>query len=357
MSQWAERVATTITKHFRGAEPAIMRNRPFSAMVYTKGRVLYNQSGKDFDWRVEYKRRTGQPIADMQEASFARQQRHLVATLGYKSYILSDVMSKMDMLANRGQEAIASMLGNNVKSIEDDMKEDFDSQLLTNGDATGYEDRVTGFESIFKGSGTGTQAQPNTGTYAGLSLVRGNYGGSWSSSPTWPYGRGDAHYDFWSPLITNYTSSAGWSSTSWSTNADEVLRWAITAAGRNSTKDGQMNLILLDLELFRQLKDLLATKERFHAIDQNSDMTKLGFTQNRINFDGTDVLGGYGLEGSIGYGISFADIELLSMQAQLFFVDGPKYDLRTRSSPMTVDFMGNLRVRKPRNQCKFVAAG
>lgn len=355
MSTWAERVATTITKHFKGAEPAIMRNRPFSAMLYSKGRILYNCAGTDFDWRVEYKRRTGQPIADMQEAAFARQQRHLKASLGYKAYIISDVMSKMDMLANKGPEAIASMLGNNVKSIEDDLKEDFDTQLLINGDAAGYEDRVTGFESIFKGSGTGTQAVPNTSTYAGLSLVRGNYGGNWTG--TWPYGRGDAHFDFWSPLIVNYTSSSGWTQgATFAVSGDEVLRWAITASGRNSTKDGQLDMILLDLALFNDLKNLLATKERFVATDQ-SEIAKLGFTQNRINFEGVDVLGGYGLEGSIGYGISVSALELLSMQSQLFYVDGPKYDFKTRTSPMTIDFMGNLRVRKPRNQIKFVANG
>jgi hypothetical protein len=53
----------------------------------------------------------------------------------------------------------------------------------------------------------------------------------------------------------------------------------------------------------------------------------------------------------VGYGLNVDQMELMSLQGQLFVVEGPDYDLQTKSWKTSVDFFGNL-VCNPRFQFK-----
>jgi len=191
-------------------------------------------------------------------------------------------------------------------------------------------------------------------TYAGLSTTLGNYGGTWTG--TWPAGSGDSHYDFWTPLLANVTSTyAGFPSATntFAGQGDEVIRWAIIHSQKNKSKRGMLDLILLDRAWYMSFLELVDSKERFLSRPGRNEgsLAKLGFTDS-VNYDGVDITYEYGVPDSTGYGINVDEIELRSMQSQLFVPTGPDYDVASKSYRFDVDFLGNL-VMNPRSMAKF----
>jgi hypothetical protein len=99
------------------------------------------------------------------------------------------------------------------RNLMADIEEAFGDELYVDGNASGNEGRIHGFESWLGNSGAATNGYVATpsDTYAGLSTTLGNYGGTWSTPPrntNWPDGKGDPEYDFWSPLLVDYTDTA-----------------------------------------------------------------------------------------------------------------------------------------------------
>jgi len=68
-----------------------------------------------------------------------------------------------------------------------------------------------------------------------------------------PTGSGDAHYDFWSPLLISYTN-VSWQAAvkAWPNTCKEALRFGIVKAKKNKGKKGMMDLGLFNDELYRQ---------------------------------------------------------------------------------------------------------
>ncbi len=359
---WAEQAATVITKHLKGAEPAIMSNQVFPAMLYKRGRIRYNCAGTDFDWPVRFRRRKGAPIADTEEVTLSRTQLHRRAKLDYKAYVISDLYTKLDALANRSPESLTALLANNTESLIEDLKVDFGRQLMYNGDAVGNTQRITGYNSIFKHAGTATVnslVADNNGSYANINLARQAYGGSWSDAALWPLGGwGTEDYDFWTPIILNYTSASWKNGNAWANNCLEVLSYLMSVQMRHESKEERIDLVLLDLQMFDDFKNAMRAKERIVVSDKNSDVYQLGF-KDAINMDGVDVLPsvvpqpGVAVPTGVGFGINFGTLALLSMQGQLFNAEAEPISAIKRTGAIVADFMGNLQVRRPRTQAKI----
>lgn len=361
MAEWARIANTTISKYLKGAETEILRNRCITAMIKDRGKVLMNQSGTDLTWRVKYRRAPMTGYADTDIITFARQNRWKTATLPWRGYVISDSITKLEKLKNKSTEAIVNVFGEMATNLKDDMEEHFGDEVYIDGNATGNTKRFHGIESFFSNSGAaaaGYVASPSD-TYAGLVCTLGNYGGTWSengsSQVEWPSGTGNPEYDFWSPLIVDY-SDASWQSTTdnWANNCEEALRYAITKGMRNKSKRGQLDLFVIENEMFRLLKDNQAAKERIQVSrNEKGSLTALGF-KGVMNLDGVDITTEYGLSSGVGYGWSFGNVELLSLQKNLFVPEGPYYNETDQSWRLTVDCAGNLRFL-PRNFVKLAA--
>src|SRR6185436_17737423 len=188
-------------------------------------RFVFKDSGKDLDWKVQFKRAPLTAFSDGGTITFARRERHKTANLSWRSYVVTDMMSKLDRLKNSGQQAIINYYSGIMDEwLEDDMFEQFCDELYANGVTN--TDRIHGIESFLGDGGAVTSSgyRAPSSTYAGLSCVKGNYGGSWTG--TWPDGTGDPQYDFWSPLIANYTHTTAWggSTHTWATHCVDVMR-------------------------------------------------------------------------------------------------------------------------------------
>lgn len=363
MAEWSRVVATTIEKHLRGAEPAILRNRKLLAALQQKGRISFNHSGRSLTWRMEYRRQDATPYGDMDQVTFQRTDRHKVAELDWRSYNITDAVSKKEKLMNRGREQIVKLFSDQAEHLVEDINEYFHEQLYVDGNATGNENRIHGIESFMSNSGAGTTkiANPND-TYAGLVCTLGNYGGTWTGN--WPDGSGSAQYDFWSPLILDMTDADwGASTDSWANNSIEILRFGIIALQRNSSKQGMLDLICLDRSMYRDFLDALDEKERINVMRdaKTSLMVSLGFTDT-VMFDGVDVSWEYGHPASshstdtrIGYMYNFDKMELMSLQDRLFVPEGPIYDETRKLWRVSVDFFGNLKFVSPRYFGKILA--
>ncbi len=364
-AEWSRVVNTTIHEYVRDVEVNILRNRKLLAMLMNRGRITFNHAGDLMDWKVRYKRAPMQGYADSDTLTFSRRDRWKTAQLGWRGYASTDSMTKMERLKNKNVEAIIKVYSEIASNLMDDIEDQFCDELYIDGEASGNEKRIHGIESFMSTSGAaagGFIGSPND-TYAGLVCTLGNYGGNWStdagSNIAWPSGVGDSNYDFWAPLIVDYTDTAWTAATkTWVNTAVEALRYGIMKGQKNKSKKGQLDLILLDNELYRGFIALMAAEERL-VVDRGTrkgGLIALGF-EDTVNLDGVDISYEYGIPYDSagypqGYGWSLDNMELCSLQAQMFVPEGPDFDIATQSYRFSIDFFGNAK-HNPRNFTKW----
>ena len=342
---WSRIVNTTIANYIRGEEVNILRNRKLTAILREKGRISLNWSGTKMDWKVRYRRGGMQGFADTDTMSFKRVDRWKTAELDWRGYNSTDAITKMERLKNSSVQAIINTYSEIAKSLLDDMEESFGDELYIDGNAPGNSKRIHGIESFLGAGNTtlgGLVRTPND-NFAGLSTALGAYGGTWTG--TWPTGKGDAHYDFWSPLLVDYTGT-GWTpaTKTWPNTCLEAIRFAIIKSMKNKTTKGKLDMIILNDEMYRQMLEKVDDKVRIHAQHNasNSTLVKLGFT-DVFNYDGVDITFEYGTPANTGYGFNCDQMHLCSMQNQLFVPDGPDWDIASKAWRMSIDFFGNCR--------------
>jgi hypothetical protein len=356
--EWVGIAETTIRDYIRDVEVDVIRNRKILAMLQSRGRVTFNHSGTDMDWKVRYKRGQMKGYSDLDTVTFVRRNRHKTAVLGYRAYTMDEQISKMDRLKNRGTPAIVKILEEKVTVMAEDMEDNFGDIFYLDGNATGREKDFHGIES-FMGTGSASSTAPiylASDTYAGINTDQGYYGGTWTGN--WPVGTGPAEYDFYSPLLVDYTAtlataSGGWSASTktWANTCLEATRYGIIHSRKNKSKKGQIDFVLLNDELYRLFVEQLATKERITVVQgggQSGDtLTGLGFS-DVVNYEGCEITAEYGMPSNTGYGFNVDFVELASMQDKLFVTTGPFENENDKSIRFSIDCFGNLKFVSPR---------
>lgn len=356
MAEWQRIANTTIHQYIREQEENILRDRKFLAWLKSKGRITFGHSGDLMDWKIRYKRAPMRVFRESETLTFSRINRWKTAQLDWRGYAATDQITKLEKLKNKNTEAIVKVYSEMTENLMDDITEHFGDELYIDGNLAANAGRLHGLESFLGYSGTGSAyIATSNDTYAGLSTVLGTYGGSFSS--TWPFGTGDPEYDFWTPLIVDYTDSSWTSATdTWANNCSESIRYAINGQMRNKSKKGMMNLILLERDLYRQFEEKLATSERLMVQrgDTKEGIYALGF-RDVINFDGVDITSEYGVPQYTGYGLALMHCEVRSLQDRMFVAELPDFDIASYAERFSIDFFGNMRCN-PRYFCKFINA-
>lgn len=357
MAEWARTVNTTTRKFIKGETVEVLRNRKLLAILNDRGRVTTGHSGTEVQWQLRYKQAPMQGYDDSDTITFARINRWKQASLPWRGYISPDSMNKREKEINKGTEALIKVYATIASNLMQDIEEQFGDQLYIDGNASGNGKLLHGIESFMGTSGTvsGSPVGNPSDTYAGLSTALGNYGGTWTGN--WPTGTGTAEYDFFSPTIVDYTNAFwGYTTNNWQNTCLDALRYGIIKGKKNKSKRGQLDLILLNDELYRPFLNKLQLEEHLHVTPQNgsSGLYKLGFTDVQ-NFDGVDVTYEYGVPANIGYGWCMGLVELMSLQGELFVPEGPDFDISTQSWRFSIDFLGNLKFEAIRNFLKWIA--
>jgi hypothetical protein len=358
---WQRELHTTIHKYIREEEENILRNRKLLAMLKDRGRITFNHSGDLVDWKVRYKRAPMRTFAEGQTLTFARVNRWKTAQLPWRGYAVTDSITKQERLKNKGMEAIIKVYSQMATNLMDDIDEHFGDELYIDGYASGHTEQIHGLESFMGNSGVQTNGYVATpsDTYAGMSTALGNFGGTWStvsSNVNWPDGTGDAEYDFWSPLLVDYTDTAWQASTkTWANTCGEALRYGITKQQKNGSKKGLWDMVLLERELYRLFLEFQEAKERviIKRGDRKGGLYALGF-EDVMNLDGCDITQEYGVPTAVGYGLAINHLELMSLQDRLFVAMTPDFDLASYSERFSIDFFGNMKAN-PRYQGTFAS--
>lgn len=371
-TDWARTATTTLQQHIREAEPAWMRSFSMFALLEANGLIVYNQSGRGFDWPVEYRRHNLEGNTGETTRNFARVNRHKRAELPLnRGYQAVDSISEAERLMNRGESAIVNLWDNFIDSLNRSVKQGIAKEFFTDGNATGNETKWHGIESFMGSTQTVTitsagavartanaadiVAYPND-TYAGLSTVLGNYGGEGDATLSWPRGDVDGQFDFWSPLIFHYDSTAAdypASTDTFAGQGDEVLRAAIIETQRNAPMEDHPTTCLLDRALYRQFLNAIDGKEQIRVQrGEGLELTSLGF-KNVVEFDGVEVSWDTAVPGNVGYVMNYRNIELRCMYGTVFESEGMMYDEFEQRYNAVVKNLGNLKFKSPRNFAKL----
>jgi hypothetical protein len=362
--------ATTLAMHIREVEEAFMRNYQIGALLESNGRVNYNNAGQGFDWPVQYRIHNVEGNTGDTQRNFARRNLWKVANQEFRGYQTTDSMYYREFLQNRGEQGIVKVYDQFVERLTTSLKQALGSEYYVDGSATGYETSWHGLESIFKVGSTAQTINATTGayrtanaadiagapqgTYAGLEMTLGNYGGENESGQIWPDGLSDPEYDFWTPLVVNYTTThadLGGTANTWAGQGIEAMRYALINCQRNVSLEGQITNILLARDLYRDFLNAIDDKERI-IISSETGLRALGF-KNVVNFDGVEVSWEAAVPTSVGYGVNYNCMELKSMDSSLLRPEGPEYDIHSQSFNAVVSTLSNMKFSSPRGFFKL----
>lgn len=370
-TDWARTIGTTLVNHLKEEELTTFRKFKVFAALEANGKVAMNQGGRGFDWQVRFK---NQPVTSNNGESpriFARHNLWQRANLPYRGYSVTDQVTKREMLENRGAQALVDVAGKMASRLQESMEQHLASEVYTDGNATGNENRFHGLESIFGYDGTinvqtGAKRTANAAdpyafpsdVYAGLNTDLGYLAGSLkpiSPTPTnnsWPLVPADPEYDYYSPIICNYKSTYfGGATATWKDQCIEAIRDAVNHAKRNDTRENQIDMILLDRSLYIQFLNRLDARERA-IVSKSNGLRSYGFG-DVVELDGIEVSTEYAVPPGIGYGLSIGNLELKCMEGQLMTAEGPFYNEELQSHRYAVSVLANIKMKSPRNFVKW----
>jgi hypothetical protein len=371
-TDWARSIGTTITNYLREEELNTFRKFKVFAALEGSGNVIMNQGGLGLNWQVRYR---NQPVSGNNGETprvFARQNLWVDANLPYRGYQVTDSIYKREMLENRGQQALINVAGKMASRLQESMEQHLAKEVWIDGNLAGNELRFHGLDSFTAIDGTvsivdGTKrvASPDdpfgwpADVYAGINTGLGAVAGS-QLQGSWPNGVADPEYDFYSPIVVNYTSryfkgkdETGTDSFIWKDQCVQAVREGIQQAKRNDTKASQIDMVILDRKLYIDYMNKLDSKERILA-NNNEGLRSYGF-KDVFQQDGVDISTEYAVPSGCGYGLSIANMELRCMEGSLMTAEGPFYNEDTQAYRYVVSVLANLKFVSPRNFFKLQA--
>jgi hypothetical protein len=367
-TDWARVIGTTIVQHTREEELATFRKFKIFAMLESSGNVVMNQSGRGFDWNVRYRNAPVSGNTGDTPRTFSRINMWKRAELPWRGFTSTDAVYRRELLENRGQQALVDVAGKMASRLQESLEMHLSYQPYKDGNAANAENDFHGMDSFLNYSGTvdessakvaEVRSSANTAdrygfpddNYAGLSTKLGYYGGGRinATTGTWPNVPVDSELDFYSPVVINYNASSFNSAgnRNWKSNCIFSIREGIHQCKRNDTKESQIDMVVLDRQLYIQFLNQYADKERIQ-ITKEGGLKAMGFS-DVTTLDGVEVCSEYACPAGRGYGLSIGNMELRCLENQLFVAEGPFFDEETQAYRYACSSLGNLRFRSPRN--------
>lgn len=367
-TDWSRVIGTTIVNHLREEELATFRKFKIFALLESSGNVVMNQSGRGMDWNVRFRNAPVTGNTGDTPRTFSRVNMWKRAELPWRGFSTQDSIFRREMLENRGQQALVDVASKMAERLKESLEQHLSYQPYVDGNAPGRENDFHGLESFLSYTGTINEAgaaantQNSSGgtgdryafpddTYAGLSTRLGFYGGGRINATTgqWPNVPVDPEFDYYSPVIVNYNASSfnATGARNWRTNCVFAMREGIHQCKRNDTKEAQIDLVVLDRQLYIQFLNTYKDQERI-VVSKENGLKSLGFTDT-VQLDGVEVTSEYACPAGKGYGLSIGNMEMRCLENQLFVAEGPFYSEETQAYRYACSTLGNIRFRSPRN--------
>jgi hypothetical protein len=369
--------AITADEHInviRGAAPTYMkgfadlthRGHVLLALMKQHGMIEFNANDFSRIWQVQAYEPEVRVGSDTTRQTFQNHNPYKQCQIDVRDYVASDLLTEGQYKKNRGRNQLINLYDQKMKNLGKSMVRRLQEWMYRDGDAAAYDGGFNGFESCLADDAgtlvTEKVAAPSD-TYAGLSTALGALGGSWTTdlaaadrynaglANDFPYGQGDTEYDYFSPLLINWGSSAFTTAGSWEDNCDEVLRFGSSVMrGRNGymNAEGLPLINLLAPNLYEAAENHYAT--RFRTVHPYT-MGDLGFPQKTLHLDGTVLQSDYSVPTDVGYGICPAHMEAFFLETingggEDSMVDtfGPTWDDTYAAFLMRVTVFGNMRM-------------
>lgn len=367
-TDWARVIGTTIVNHLREEEVTTFRKFKVFAMLEQSGNVVMNQSGRGFDWNVRFRNAPVTGNTGDTPRTFSRINMWKRVELPWRGFTTTDAIYRRELLENRGQQALVDVASKMASRLQESLEQHLSYQPYRDGNAAGAENDFHGMDSFLGYDGTvdesssAVAAKRTTGNtadrygypddnYAGLSTRLGYYGGGRINAATgsWPNVPCDPELDFYSPVIVNYNASSFNASgnRNWRSNCVFAMREGIQQCKRNDTKEAQIDLVVLDRQLYIQFLNTYKEQERI-VVSKETGLRALGFS-DVVSLDGVEVTSEYAVPTGRGYGISVGNMELRCLENQLMVGEGPFFSEETQSYRYACSTLGNMRFRSPRN--------
>lgn len=342
--EWVGIAHTTKPKYMKGVSDLTIRKRLILSLMKQKGRIEYNQVGEYCQWILEF----SQPPVESYNGSgvidFANHDAFRTLAVDWRGYIATDTLSKKHQLMNKGEAAMVNLFQTKANRLNKSLTNKFSGELFKSGSTSGRENNVHGLETFLDVAATPNAtdriARPSSSYgLTALSTALGTYGGSWSTglasgfpnaalANDWPDGQGDVEYDFLSPKLINWSSTAwGTSSNQWEDNAWRVISQAITWLTTTSGNYGKPDLFLLASNLWQGYKNAQEVKTRISIPHKAAN--DLGFDSDVLNEDGCAIQMDYDVPINTGYGLVLDTVTLSCLTPELFWMEGPDKDPRT----------------------------
>lgn len=323
----------------------INRKSMFHAGMTSNNRLTYNHDGMQVEWRPRFRRRLinvgGGNVANR---SFPQTVVRTKVYLPWRVYDLGESLTKFARLATQGKSGWVNLAKNMIDELTDDFITDFGTKYYVDGNATATAKELHGLESWFSVSSTVTNSpvgNPND-TYAGKSTALG-VTGSWTAETGqgWPTGTGYTEYCWWSPLVVDYNNAAfHGTSANWWYQWQEAINYGTTFL--MTLQSRTPDIWILSPRLLSQAKASLQNNQRFTTAD--SGLVKLG--HKVVEYEGMQIGTEYGVPEAVGYGLSWQDLELRSMQSQLIAYK-EDHDIKTSQDLYALDAYCNLVCEAP----------
>ena len=368
-TDWSRVIGTTIVNHLREEELTTFRKFKVFAMLESSGNVVMNQSGRGMDWNVRFRNAPVTGNTGDTPRTFSRVNMWKRAELPWRGFTTTDAIYRRELLENRGQQALVDVASKMAERLKESLEQHLSYQPYRDGSAPGFENDFHGMDSFLGYNGTVSESSGSvaaqatssntadrfgfpTDTYAGLSTQLGYYGGGRANSATtgtWPNVPVDPELDFYSPLIINYNASSFNASgnRNWRSNCVFAMREGIAGCKRNDTKEAQIDMVVLDRQLYVQFLNSYKDSERIMVSKENG-LKALGFSDT-VSLDGVEITSEYAVPSGKGYGISIGNMELRCLENQLMVAEGPFFSEETQAYRYACSSLGNLRFRSPRN--------
>lgn len=358
-TNWAGVIKQKTPQFVSGYQDETIRNHMLLAYLRKYGRITVNNSGPMCVWNAKYNQQSVESTGDVGELVFNRWDLQRQLATNWRGYVATDAMTEKEYLMVKGSTGqILNRYAEVIPSLMEALTDHFSGQLFIDGNASGNENAIHGLESFFAvtSSAAGNIVSAPSDSYAGHSTVLGNESGSsWSTdlasgdrpnatlANDWPHGSGTVSYNWHSPIPINYTSS-GWGTgaTTWEANCERAIRQGVIWLTNLGGPKGRPKMCLLDSFLYTGYANHQAAKQRIMIPHKESQ--DLGFG-DALNQEGVAIAYDYDVPAGSGYLVNVENVELASLNSQLFGYRGPEFDMATRSFLFYVGFWGNCRWR------------
>ncbi len=354
-NEWAGVVNTTTRKYLKGFSDLTIRERILWARLKKRGNISYDHSGIEIQEQVKFSRPETESytggVIDFEPSDKYRRMR-----LDWRSLIVADMLTEKERLMNRAAPALINRYGNTMKDMRESLEDQFSTDVYNDGGSN--TERFDGLETFLAAGGTCVLtdkiAAPSD-TYATRSTGLASEAGSWSSNMAtppnaviatdWPEGLGTPEYDYFSPRLLNYASTA-WTNNenSWINNCERVIRQGVLWATLTTGKSGKPDLCLLPGQMYYDYMNAQEPKQRIIIPYGPGD--ELGF--EGVKQEGVFITTEFGMTATVnsypvGYLLNTNKMDFRCMYNQLFMPRGPEFDINTLSYKFLMGTWGNFR--------------